>query len=213
MESAIGLRGAIPVWMVPRVSTHRTNPATVPTEPSVLIQSEQDLEQIFRQYYLRLKSYAQSLISDPDQAEELVQEVFVNLWEKRAQVQVSTSIKSYLFRAVHNRALNVYRKRSTQAAYVAAQQSDPPPVSDHDPAEQAELAARIQAAIGMLPDRCGQVFRLSRFEGLSYKEIAQRLQISPKTVEVQMGKALRILRQALKDYLPAWMLYLLFDQL
>lgn len=213
MELALGLRETILSGMVSRVSIHHATLAPVSTEPTRLIQHEQDLEQLFRQYYLMLRNYAQGLVSESGQAEELVQEVFVNLWEKRDQIQVSSSVKSYLYRAVYNRALNVYRKRNTQAAYVQAQQAAQPPIVQHDPAETAELNTRIQAAIGMLPERCGQIFRLSRYEGLSYKEIAQRLDLSPKTVEVQMGKALRLLRQALKDYLPAWMLYFLFDQL
>lgn len=167
-------------------------------------------EQLFRQYYQALCRYALPLIKDLDEAEEVVQQVFFNIWNKRAELQVSSSIKSYLYRAVHNDCLNKLKHGKIKSLYAEDyKKTHAGSFEDASKALQAkELGRHIQNALDKLPGQCGQVFRLSRFENLKYAEIAERMGISVKTVENHMGKALKLMREQLKDYLPAllWLL-------
>ncbi|TND07841.1 MAG: RNA polymerase, sigma-24 subunit, ECF subfamily [Bacteroidetes bacterium] len=159
-------------------------------------------EHVFRAYYQPLSRYASGLLGDRDAAEEVVQQLFCRLWEKRENFQVSGSLKSYLFRAVHNAVMNEIKHEKVKQAYMQNQVHDRPQQEQPGSALQAkELEGKIQAAIGELPEHCRHVFRLSRFEGLSYREIAEVLGISVKTVENQMGKALKTLRIRLAEYL------------
>ena len=162
---------------------------------------DQTFEQVFRMYYAGLKKFAQKFIHDPDQAGEVVQEVFVQLWEKRENLTLNTSIKSYLFRAVNNRCLNQIRNQKIRSQHHEIIGNQMQEGAFDDTMVVNDLQQRIMEGIGQLPDQCARIFRLSRFEGLTYKEIAIRLDISPKTVEVQMGKALKRLRVYLKDFL------------
>ncbi len=165
-------------------------------------------ETLFRTWYPALVGFARKFIQDPAEAEELVQEMFCQLWDKRASFQPTTSLKAYLYAAVRNRCFNhlehlKVRKKSQEAIAQRitdqGRQSSPVQLM-----EETETQVRIEEAISELPERCRQVFELSRYEGLKYAEIAKRLDISPKTVEVQIGKALRQLRGALRDLLPFW---------
>ncbi len=166
-------------------------------------------EQVFRAYYQPLCNYAVPLIKDVDEAEEVVQNVFFNIWNKRGELEV-TSLKSYLYRAVRNDCLNKLKHGKIKAVY--AEDYKKTANSTFDDASKTlqakELNRHIQEAIGALPEQCGIVFRMSRFENLKYSEISEQLGISVKTVENHMGKALKVLRQRLKDYLPI-LLYLL----
>ncbi|GAB3947622.1 RNA polymerase sigma-70 factor [Spirosoma harenae] len=179
-----------------------------PTEQNVIAAiragSEHDFETVFRQYYASLCRYARQLLPDPDDAEEEVQAMFLALWEKRSGLLITVSLKSYLYRAVHNRCLNRIKHSSIRnehqeyARYVGEEAVESPAqtvIGD-------ELATQVQQAIQKLPEQCRLVFTLSRFEELRYGEIAERLGISIKTVENQIGKALRILRTELSEYLP-----------
>lgn len=160
-------------------------------------------EVIFRAYYKVLCRYANGIVNDPDDAEELVQQVFVAIWEKRSEFKIEVSIKSYLYRAVHNRCLNYIAQSKVRTMYANEKINDGIPV-EHPVANlrQKELQERIRVALLKLPEQCRIVFKLSRFEELKYSEIASHLGISIKTVENQMGKALRIMREELKEYLP-----------
>ncbi|MBL7797597.1 MAG: RNA polymerase sigma-70 factor [Saprospiraceae bacterium] len=163
---------------------------------------EAAFEAVFRQWYEPLCGYAARLTDgDLDGAEDLVQQVFVKLWEQREGLDIAWSLKSYLYKTVHNAALNRIRSAKTHSKYLdfnAAQLEKEYAPPDY-PAR--ELAGRLQAALEKLPPQCRHVFELSRFEDLKYREIADQLGISIKTVETQMGKALRILRFQLADYL------------
>ena len=169
-------------------------------------------EHVFRTYYQSLCNYACSLIKDMDEAEEVAQNVFFNIWNKREALQISTSIKSYLYRAVHNDCLNKIKHGKVRTIYAEDYKSsmgggfeDSSKILDGK-----ELNKQINEAIDSLPEQCGNVFRLSRFENLKYSEIAEQLEISVKTVENHMGKALKILRERLKDYLPLvmWLFFM-----
>lgn len=177
----------------------------LPTDVGLL-----DFEGLFRTYYKPLHAYALSILKEMDQAEEIVQQVFVHLWEKQDQLGINQSATAYLYRAVHNRCLNQLKHEKVKAAY--QQYSKLRPVDYPSAASRiqlSELQAKLDEALSALPEQCRTIFQLSRFEALRYQEIADRLSISVKTVENQMGKALRLLREKLADYLP--LLLILFN--
>lgn len=168
-------------------------------------------EQVFRNYYERLCNYANTFLNDMDEAEEIVQSTFLGLWEKRSGIQIHTALKSYLYQSVHNSCLNhldhLKVRRAHREYYM--HHSDIAVDSGSQVAVANELEKQIEEAISSLPPQCQTVFRLSRFEQLTYAEIAEQLNISVKTIENHMGKALKIMREKLKDYLPL-LLWLLF---
>lgn len=157
---------------------------------------------VFRRWYEPLCHYACRLADgDMDEAEDLVQQAFVKLWEQHARLEVSWSLKSYLYKTVHNACLNRLRSRNVRSKYLDfnAQQLDTMHTLPDD--TSPELLERFQRAMDSLPPQCRHIFELSRFETLKYREIADQLGISIKTVETQMGKALRVMRTQLADYL------------
>ena len=168
-------------------------------------------EKIFKNYYETLCNYANSFINDLDEAEEIVQTIFITCWEKRSQIDIHTSVKSYLYQAVHNQCLNKIkhdRVKQTHFEYITYQNN----IESSDGCQNMigkELDEMINISINSLPPQCRTVFMLSRFENYSYAEIAKELNLSVKTIENHMGKALRIMRMQLADYLPL-LLWLLF---
>ena len=140
-----------------------------------------------------------------DEAEDLVQQAFVKLWESRGRLDIAWSLKAYLYKSVHNACLNRIRSRHVQSKYLDfnAQQLE----MTHTPPDDTspELLERFQRALDDLPPQCRLIFELSRFEALKYREIADQLGISIKTVETQMGKALRVMRVQLADYLVTFL--------
>ncbi len=173
---------------------------------------EQVFETIFRTYYERLCNYANTILNDMDEAEEMVQSAFLTVWEKHDTLEIHTSVKSYLYRAVHNSCLNRVKHFKVRKTYGDSVKNQTELL--HDDASQdligSELDAIVANAIDSLPDQCRLVFKLSRFENLTYAEIAEQLGISVKTVENHMVKALKVLREKLKDYLPVliWLLFM-----
>lgn len=173
---------------------------------------EQVFETIFRTYYERLCNYANTILNDMDEAEEMVQSAFLTVWEKHDTLEIHTSVKSYLYRAVHNSCLNRVKHYKVRKTYGDSVKNQTELL--HDDASQdligSELDAIVANAIDSLPDQCKLVFKLSRFENLTYAEIAEQLGISIKTVENHMVKALKVLREKLKDYLPVliWLLFM-----
>jgi RNA polymerase sigma-70 factor (family 1) len=165
-------------------------------------------EHVFKAWYQPLCNYGCSLMKDMDEAEEVVQNVFFNIWNKRESLAINMSIKSYLYRAVHNDCLNKIKHSKVRTLYAEDYKSRNSGGFEDSASliDAKELNKRINEAIEGLPEQCGIVFRLSRFEHLKYSEIAEQLDISVKTVENHMGKALRILRESLKEYLPVGLL-------
>jgi RNA polymerase sigma-70 factor (ECF subfamily) len=164
----------------------------------------QAFEKIFREYFKSLHAYAYTFMKDNEQAEEIVQNVFCRIWEKREQLKPDGSLKAYLYRAVHNESLNYLKHQKTRAAFTVHHSNIDEPVSVEasEKLMVAELDGHIQQALNDLPQQCRIIFQLSRFENLKYKEIADHLNLSIKTVENQMGKALKILRVKLAEFLP-----------
>lgn len=184
------------------------NPAQ-PPDPETLSAlrrgDERAFERLFRTHYAPLCGYAHTFLKDDADGEEVVQTVFLALWEKRETLDIAVSLKAYLYRAVHNHCLNRLkhlRIRDEHAGYVLATTE---PGFDSATAQLigGELEARVEAAIAQLPAQCQAIFRMSRFEELRYQEIADQLGLSVKTVENQVGKALKLLRAELAEYLPA----------
>jgi RNA polymerase sigma-70 factor, ECF subfamily len=162
-------------------------------------------EMIFREWYTPLVRFADSLLRDTDMAEDCVQRVFIRVWEKREEIAIELSVKAYFYRAVRNACLNVIKHRKVEAEY-SREHLALSGISSEMDTGTGELEQAIARAIASLPDQCRKVFELSRFEGMKYAEIAESLNISVKTVENHMGKALRMMRAELGDYLPVFLL-------
>ncbi len=158
------------------------------------------IELIFKQYYETMCLSAIRITKERSQAEDIVQEVLFELYKKRDKLKIE-SLLGYLRRAVYNRAINKVKNRKDyiEADEVSYELTDGT-TNSQEGMEYEELEAFINRVIDSLPEKCRLVFILNRFEQLSYKEVAQRLDISVKTVENQMSKALRILRSELENY-------------
>ncbi len=171
--------------------------------------NESMFEQLFRKYYQLLCNYGNSILKDMDEAEEVVQSVFMDIWEKKNDLQINISLKSYLYRMVHNRCLNKLKHEKIKEEYKVYNyaQTQLNPSNAIHLTLQNELQQNIEDAIADLPEQCRLIFKLSRFEELKYSEIAEQLGISIKTVENQMSKALKILRERLADYLVIYLVF------
>ena len=157
-----------------------------------------DFDTLFRQHYAALVLYGIKFLRDREQAREIVQEIFIGMYERRKELAIRSNPKSYLFQSVRNRCLNELEKMKTEKKRMEAYgQETQDSYTFSDPLEAAEFEARLHTLIDGLPPACRSVFRLSRFEGKTNTEIAQALEISKRTVETQISKALRILRKAL----------------
>jgi len=167
-------------------------------------------EAVFRRQYEPLCQYAYAILRNQDDAEDIVQRIFCKLWDKREKLEIKTSINLYLQKMVHNACLNKIKQIQTQSEH--HEQIAYYSVSVGNDVEYAveykELSRQIELAIASLPQRCREVFLLSRMQRLSYMDIAKKLQISPNTVETQIVKALKTLRLQLKDYIL--LVFLLF---
>jgi RNA polymerase sigma-70 factor (ECF subfamily) len=156
----------------------------------------------FRTWYPVLVRVAAAIVKDVDAAEEVAQDVMVQLWRRRHVLDATLSLRAYLLRSIRNRALNQLRHarvRRDSAADVEALYDEP--AGSDQPVVAGELTDAVHIALRELPPRCREIFELSRVDGLKYSEIAEALGISPKTVEAQIGKALRILRIRLAEWL------------
>ena len=161
---------------------------------------EELYKQCFEAYYEKLYGYAFTIVKDNAETKDIVQSAFIKLWEKRNEVNIQHSGRSYLYTTVYHLALNSIRNRKTKEGHLDHLR----PVENTETmysGEEKETRERIQNEIDLLPPKCREVFNKSRFEGKKYAEIAAEMNISNKTVEAQMGKALKIMRQRLADLL------------
>ncbi|MEM9919322.1 MAG: RNA polymerase sigma-70 factor [Bacteroidota bacterium] len=167
--------------------------------------------QLFDRYYHYLLVTVNNVTGKPDLAKDAVQEVFFNFWKKRHTIDIRSGVKPYLRRAVLNRIFNIIkaRKLDYMESTDLPEQVD---LSDNPQTklESSDLDKIIQAAIDQLPEKCRVVFILCRVEGLPHKEIAEKLNISTKTIENQMTKALKLLKKAIQPYVSRDVLSLLF---
>jgi RNA polymerase sigma-70 factor (ECF subfamily) len=158
-------------------------------------------ESLFRSSYISMVRYAKRLVKDQDTAEEIVQDLFFRLWQDKEKIKIESSLNGYLFRAVHNRCLHwiEHNKVVERFAREAASEQSEAMETPADIINYRELQSKIVRIIERLPDRCGRIFCMNRFEGLKYSEIAEKLSVSVKTVEADMGRALREFRKELKE--------------
>ena len=165
---------------------------------------EQAFELFFRKYYVRLCGFVNKFVKDTDEAHEIAQETFVKIWVSREDIDPEYCLQSYLFKIAQNLSLNKLKRIKTESRYleiykyVYIENSDS---YSHESLFTRELEENVAGAIEKLPPGCRKIFELSRNEGLKYREIAEILKISVKTVEAQMSKALRIMRTELSEYL------------
>lgn len=165
--------------------------------------NERIFDYLFHLYYSSLVVYAQKLIENRDAAEDLVQDLFVKVWMNKSSIEISQSLRSYFFASVKNRCFDYLRhhkiKLKTEQELI---------LQNRDASEEtnflleSELQQQIQNAIDKLPPVCREVFVMNRFDGLKPAEIAVQKGISVRTVETHIGKALRLLRAELEEYLP-----------
>lgn len=162
---------------------------------------KKSFELLFKTYYAPLCLFVRQYISDLDEGEEIVQGFFLKLWEDRNKIIIATTVRSYLYGAIKNRCLNYIKHQKIKQQHVSE-------VLNTNASEkhasnffmEVDLMKKIEASIDSLPPRRKEIFVLSREQGLKYREIAEKLGISIKTVEAQMGQALKDLREKLKDY-------------
>ena len=176
------------------------------------INTQEGFENLFHSHYAELCSYANMFLNDLDAAEEVVQDLFVKFWENRAVTKITSSVRSYLFRSVRNSCLNFIKHMKIEETYKQynEEQRKSGTISAEDEFEGSELEMHIRKAIDQLPPERKKVFIMSRFEGLKYREIAEKSGISIKTVENQMGKAIKFLRHELADYTNFIFLFLIY---
>jgi len=158
-------------------------------------------ESLFRSSYVSLVQYAKTIVKDHDTAEEIVQDLFFRLWNDKGKIKIETSLNGYLFRAVHNRCLHliehkrVVEKHAKELSYNREEN----PETTSETVRYNELQLVIVRILERLPERCGRIFCMNRFEGMKYTEIADKLSVSVKTIEAEMGRALKEFRKALKE--------------
>lgn len=172
---------------------------------------EYAFDYFFNYYYPGLCVFAQKIIALPEQqAKDIVQDVFVKFWNDREKLDIRTSIRSYLFVSVRNRCLDVLRKKNRSLQLKEISEGQDVADESFETYILSELESLFNQSLDKLPERCREVFELSRLQGLKNREIAEKLSLSEKTVENQMTKALRVLREELKDYLPLLALFKVF---
>jgi len=160
-------------------------------------------ETIFRTYYQDLCNYAYQYFHDKDTVEEIVQDLFFKLWSKKETLNIRSSLRSYLYKAVYNNSMLYLREKNARnLVYEIGDDIEQNLIDEPDiPIQTKELDQIINQTIVSMPPKVRQIFELSRQEGLRYKDIAEKLSISVKTVEANMSKALKLFRENLKKYM------------
>ncbi|UCH14181.1 MAG: RNA polymerase sigma-70 factor [Bacteroidales bacterium] len=164
----------------------------------------------FKSYYPGLCVFAKDFLRSADAAREITQEVFLSLWEKRGKLQIKSSLKAYLYRSVHNRCLNYIRDdlklshkeiNFDQLKNQADLLFNDVPEGIYDQIFSGRIEQDLETEIEQLPEQCKTIFRLCRYENLTYPEIAKQLNISLSTVKTQMSRAMKKLREKMGRYL------------
>jgi RNA polymerase sigma-70 factor (ECF subfamily) len=160
-------------------------------------------EKLFRLYYAPLCRYADSFVNDMQASEEVVQDLFYVVWKERAQLSIGISVKSYLYRAVQNRAFHYLKHVQVKEAFQETMRDydlETDSATPETELEYKELEKQLLVTLQRLPERQRRVFCMNRFDGKTYNEIAPELSVSIKTVEADMTKVLSILRKELKHF-------------
>lgn len=166
-------------------------------------------EELFKSHFQPLCHFAKQYVQDEGAAQDICQKVFISLWQKRTAINPKQSVVSYLYTAVKNRCLNHIRDHKKYRSKVLdLDLAEEEWTFQDDHFVEEELKAKITEALAALPEKCRKVFEMSRYQEMTYKEIAEELEIAQKTVEAHMSKAIKTLRIHLKDYLLVYMIIL-----
>jgi RNA polymerase sigma-70 factor (ECF subfamily) len=159
--------------------------------------------ELFDAFYAKLHRYAFSIVKDSDVASDIVQTVYINLWRQRKELLSDDGIANYLYKSTYNRSLNYIRDKKTRDQHLAIVSKSGNTFTDNSGTNilARELSEKINEILEELPPQCQLIFKKSRLENKRYRDIALELNLSVKTIEAQIGKALRIFRENLKDYL------------
>jgi len=160
---------------------------------------DESFRKIFHAYYEGLCQYAFTLLRDMDDAEDIVQSVFLKIWEKHQTLIITHTIKSYLYKAVYHQCVNQFEHRVVRTKFHEHTTAEKSQDVQHPEVFPNELEERIIAAINTLPKQCRTIFVMSRYQEMKYAEIAKVLDLSVNTIENQISKALRILREHFHD--------------
>lgn len=168
--------------------------------------NQKAFELVFKQYFAGLCYFARTYLNDKITAEDIVEEVFYKFWEQRSVIDITVSLKSYLYKSVQNHCLNYLKHLSVEEKYKNLKQTTSVEIPENGEEITswllaAEIEAKFESAVNTLPQQCKHIFELNRYEKMKYHEIASHLRISVKTVETQMSRAINKIRIALKDYL------------
>jgi RNA polymerase sigma-70 factor (ECF subfamily) len=167
---------------------------------------QEAFKELFFDFYPSLCVFAQRYIPSLEACEDIVQDTFFHLWKNREKIKVTSSFRNLLITSVKNNCVDYIRKQSVRQHH-AEKQTAPAPADTPDAIYTVrELEEMLHATLAQLPENVRKAFELSRFEHLTYNEIAKAMSVSPKTVEAYISKALNILRDELKDYLPCILL-------
>lgn len=185
----------------------------------IIFGDKSSFEKVYRYYYPRLVYFARQYLFDLEASKNIVQDVFTELWAKRDTLRIDTNLNAWLFTVTKNKSLKVISHLKAQQNYddhikMRLLEVNYKSLADFDTSNLIfeELQSQIQAALDKLPPACRRVFEMSRFDDKKNKEIAEELNLSIKTVEAQISKALRSLRNDLKDYLPLFYILFLFQK-
>jgi len=162
----------------------------------------QEYELLFREFYQPLLSYAVSILKSEAEAEEIVQDIFFVLWKNKNTIEIHTSFSAYLYKAVYNNCLQFLKKEKRKWNYQQDQRNWNfyESLNPGEILQYKELYKKINRVVEELPENCKTIFKLNRFQGLKYSEIAKKLEISIKTVEANMTKALKYLKRHIDEY-------------
>lgn len=176
---------------------------------------EMAFELLFRKYYVQLCTFANRFTSNTAESEEIVQEVFLNIWKKRSQLKLEEELRPYLYKSVQNLCFNFIQHQKIVDNYYSVidvvYNNRSENFDTYESVLFAELQGKVDDAISSLPKECRRIFQMSRKDGLKYTEIAEKLDISVKTVETQMSRALVKLKIELKDYLTILLISLFIN--
>ena len=171
---------------------------------------ETTFKNLFYQLYQSLYSQAYRMLNNPEVAEEVVQDAFVNFWIRQADLPSNTNSEAYLRTSVRNLSLNYLKSQYAQLQVISIDQLDVVFESGEDKDQNQRKIHIIQEGIQQLPSKCRIIFEMSRYGGLTYQEIADELGISKESVKTQIRIALQKLQAFLKQYLPFWLLLVIF---
>ncbi len=173
---------------------------------------ETAFELLFRFYYAGLVAFASQFTLDLEESEDIVQGFYIRLWEKRGNLRSADSLKAYFFQSVKNSCLNFLKQQKVkkQSIHDLVSLSDNSLLYNPDIYIVSELQEKIKKSIDALPERNREIFKMSRFDGLKNEEIAEKLNISKRTVEAHISNSIKILKAELKDYVGLLFLLGLF---